>query len=165
LFLEKWSEHIMKTGIGVVVLAVALFESHALAGDTVSICNEADGSVLLSNQTTGKNCVPVTTVKPSPSTAEVAAPVGTGKNDGPREEPAAENSPAPAVDRAAKSAPGTDLTPLEAKLSKYRDTMLESATKAQDATATAKNPAVTRRYLKMDRSTYMSKFGVSDTPQ
>ena len=154
----------MKTGIGVVLLTIALLANHALAAETVSVCTEADGSILLSNQLTGNNCVPVTSVKPSsPSPAEIAPSVRPEKIDGPREQPAAENAPARTADQAASSAPTTELTPLEVKLSKYRDTMLEGSAKAQDAPVTTKNPAVTRRYLKIDRSTYMSKFGVSDT--
>jgi len=143
------------SSLSLVAAALCCWAAQAQANDTAFACTAADGSVYLTNETTGDKCEPVGSAASTPDA--LAAPVdatGAAMN--------AASTAASSVDRlrsvrAAGTPDDASLPPLETRLSNYRDLMVQGAAgNAGAAPAAASNPAVNRRYLKMDKSTFMA---------
>lgn len=144
--------------------------AHAAANDTVFACTAADGSVYLTNEASADKCVPVGATAPAteaaaPATEAAAPATEAAAVSADQAEPAGSGAASAGatakVDRlrAARAAGATDdaLPPLETRLSNYRDLMVQGASgEAGSVPAAASNPAVNRRYLKMDKATFMS---------
>jgi len=131
--------------------------AQAAPNDTAFACTAADGTAYLTNEATGDKCEPVGSAASATDTAAAATDAAGA---------AAAAAPAPTtaggVDRlrsarAAGTPDDTSLQPLETRLSNYRDLMVQGAAgSSRTAPAAASNPAVNRRYLKLDKSTFMS---------
>jgi hypothetical protein len=141
-----------------VSLMVTIGGTSAALADQVFSCVQADGSVELTSTSTGPQCELLSSGQPTKG-AEVTAdtvPAAAEANA----EPTVEKTPVQtAIPVAAKqnSDSADDGDPKKV----YRDSMIQGAQHAEGAPAAAMNPAISRRYLKVDRSTYRESIGAT----
>jgi hypothetical protein len=130
--------------------------SAALADQTVYSCLQADGSVELTSVSTGSKCELLSGGEPNKATEGVAGtvPVAAEENAEATVDKTAGESATP-VAAGEKSDNKKEVDPRQA----YRDTMIKGAQHAEGAPATAMNPAINRRYLKVDRGAYRQGIG------
>ena len=130
--------------------------SVALADQAVYSCVNADGSIELTSASTGPKCELLSLAQPATVTpgAAATAPAAVEKNAEPTVDNSAEQS-AVAVTVADKTGNKDEVDPRMA----YRDAMIKGAQHAEGATAAAMNPAINRRYLKVDRAAFRQTIG------
>jgi hypothetical protein len=142
--------------LGAVALASARL---AVAEEAVFSCTKADGSVELSSEANGTNCEKLVSAPDAPA-APAAASLASAPNPAPTAAPPAAAKLAVARVAAAPAAVALSAKmPLQARLSHYRDAMLEQASNP-DTQQTNATSAASRRYLMMDRTTYQKTYGV-----
>jgi hypothetical protein len=128
----------------------------ALADQAVYSCLQADGSTELTGVSTGPQCELLSAGQPTQAT-EVTTdtlPAATEASADTPVDKTAEQSAAPVTSKE-KSDSKEEVDPRQA----YRDTMIKGAQHAEGAPAAALNPAISRRYLKVDRGAYRQGIG------
>jgi hypothetical protein len=135
------------------VFAVVAGNSVAWADQAVYSCPHADGSIELTSRPSSAKCELLVAAQPSASAVE-ATPSAAAVNSAPEQEKTAGQSAIPVV--TGENRDGKDeADPRKA----YRDAMIQGAQHAEGAPATAANPSVNRRYLKVDRAAYRQAIG------
>jgi hypothetical protein len=170
--------------LGILVAAGASFAATALATDnTVYSCTDANGSVSLTNVSTGSNCELLLSYTPPPPAAPAApaaaeasagpsAPLATViTNAAPRIQAQAEPRPATAPRDFSRDAEIVDVqvpkmqptTPLQMRLALRRDAVVQQTRDAYASgqQAPGMNRAVNRRYLMTNRAEYQQANGVT----
>lgn len=121
------------------------------ADGAVYSCTNADGTVELSAQSNGTNCELLSGSESSTPTArsEATDPSQTG------------SSASSQNDTTGKDNKDAEKDPRE----KYRDAMINGSQGAEGAPATAANPSVNRRYLKIDKESFRKAIGADGVAQ
>jgi hypothetical protein len=135
----------------------------AAAEDAVYSCTNADGSVELAGAPNGNNCEKLVS---APDAASAATPAqvtepGSAANQAVAATPNTTSAkaalvPPPAVTQVPR-------TPVEDRLSQYRDAMVDRASTANPDTQQPSGPtsASSRRYLMTNRAAYQQALGIS----
>ena len=139
-----------------VSLMVSIGGASAAWADQVYSCLQADGSTELTSVSTGPKCELLSSGQPTQATEAAAdtVPAAAEANAEPTVDKATGQLAAP-VSAADKSPGKEEVDPRQA----YRDAMIQGAQHAEGAPAAAINPAINRRYLKVDRGAYRQEIG------
>jgi phage tail sheath gpL-like len=139
-----------------VSLLISIGGASAAWADQVYSCLQADGSTELTSVSTGPQCELLSSGQPTQATevsADTVPAAAEANADTPADKTAGKS--AVTVTSKEKSESKEEVDPRQA----YRDAMIQGAQHVEGAPAAALNPAISRRYLKVDRGAYRQGIG------